>query len=169
MIERSKRVITDKATDVENPIDKVQYAVINQRFRRASKVIIVPTNIKNPKRVSLFALSASANAVLKDNFYTDLVLHYATNSTVSAVLGIPGTNTACKQDQLLISGRKLYIAKQDVPASYWASPSITPGSNSYWKRLEDFGSNAQTYLLVTTRASTATWANVKLGVEVRGY
>lgn len=170
MIERKKRVITDKITDVEHSITKVQYGVLNQRIKRASKAVILPTHVKNPKTVKITPLNASAAKVFKDSFFTNLTLVQASNSTVSTALTKP-TNSAsyaCQKDQLLLFNRNLYIAKQNVPASTYFNAYRGATDAPYWKRLEDFPTNAQAFLVLTTQASTATWADVKFAYEIEG-
>lgn len=170
MIERKKRVITDKITDVEHNITKVQYGVLNQRFKRNSKAIVLPTHIRVPKTVKITPLNASAAKVFKDSFYTNLSLVYATNSTVSTALTKPinAASYGCEKDQLLLYNRDLYIAKKALPAStyFYAYRPATDGDN--WKKLEDFAGNSQTYLVIQTQASTATWADVKFAYEIEG-
>jgi hypothetical protein len=170
MIERKKRVITDKITDVEHSITTVQYGVLNQRVKRASKAVIIPTHVKVPKLVKITPLNATAAKVFKDSFYTNLTLVYASNSTVSTALTKP-TNSAsysCAADQLLLFNRDLYIAKTTVPASTYAAAYRPATDAPYWKRLEDFPTNAKAFLVIQTQASTATWADCKFAFEVEG-
>lgn len=170
MIERKKRVITDKITDVEHSITSVQYGVLNQRIKRGSKAVIIPTHIKVPKLVKITPLNATAAKVFKDSFFTNLTLVYASNSTVSTALTKPtgAASYGCSQDQLLLFNRVLYIAKTTVPASTYNAAVRGATDAPYWKKLEDFPTNPKNFLIVTTQASTATWADCKFVFEVEG-
>lgn len=170
MIERKKRVITDKITDVEHSITTVQYGVLSQRIKRGSKAVVIPTHVKVPKVVKITPLNATAAKVFKDSFYTNLTLVQASNSTVSTALTKP-TNAAsygCSADQLLLFNRNLYIAKQNVAASTYFNAVRSATDAPFWKRLEDFPTNSRNYLVLITQASTATWADCRFAFEIEG-
>lgn len=170
MIERKRRTITNKTTDVEFDIEKVQQGIITARLWRGQKVIILPTTINNPKVVNITPLSASGSQVFKDGFHTSLELVSASNSAVSTALSkSSSTSFAVFEDQLLLSNGKLFTALRDASGALFASNSQTPGDTSIWKLLEDFPEGKKCYLVVNTNAATATFSNVKLSYRVVGY
>lgn len=174
MIREKKRIITDKATDVQHPISKVQELELNQRFRRGSKAIIVPTTLEYVSAVIITAKNASGAKVIKDGYYSNLTLYSASNSTVQTVLTQPtgAASYACQKHQLMLRNGQLYSALQNLTAAQYASASLVPTTdvkNDYWVKEEAFPAGLKRYLIVNTQASTATWADVAFNVTVFGY
>ena len=170
MIELKRRTITDKTTDVEFPIEKVQQGEITARLWRGQKVVVLPTTVEVPKAVTITPLSASASQVFKDGFHTTLQLVTASNSTVTTVLSkSASTSFAVFKDQLLVSNKKLYIALRNASGALFASNSQTPGDTSVWKELEHFPPDTKCYLVLNVNSATATFSNVKISYRVEGY
>lgn len=170
MIELKRRTITDKTTDVEFPIEKVQQGEITARLWRGQKVVVLPTTVEVPKAVTVTPLSASGSQVFRDGFYTNLSLVTASNSTVSKALTKSASTTfAVFKNQLLLHNHKLYIALRNASGDLFASNSQTPGNASVWKELEHFPANTKCYLVLNVNSATATFSNVNISYRVEGY
>lgn len=168
------RTFSEKTTSVEYDIEKSQKGVIAFKHYRSKKFLVIPTSIENPKVVNLTPLNLVACRVLTNGFYASngvLTPRLATNGDVSTALNYSATAARLEQDHIFLYGRNLYIAKTAITATsgYSASPSLITASNSLFEKVTHIGSNAKKYIVLVTRASTATPTGGKVAFEVRGY
>lgn len=174
MIEKTMRTFSEKATSIEYDIEKSQKGVIAFKHYRSKKFLVIPTSIKFPKVVNLTALNPVGCRALTNGFYAsngELTVRRATNGDVSTALNYSATSARLEQDHVFLYGRNLYVAMTAITATsgYSASPSLITGSSSLFKKVEQFENNGKNYIVLVTRASTATPAGGKVAYEVRGY
>jgi hypothetical protein len=174
MIEKTMRTFSEKTTSVEHDIEKSQKGVIAFKHYRSKKFLVIPTSIEFPKLVNLTPLNLVGCRVLTNGFYGsngNIEVRRATNADVSTALNYSATGARLEQDHVFLHGRNLYIAVTAITATsaYSASPSLITGSPALFKKVETIASNGKNYIVLVTRASTATPTGGKVAYEVRGY
>jgi len=175
-LEKTIRTFSEKATSVESEIEVSQKGVLGFRVFRAQYNVIIPTNVKVVKSVEFTPMNASTAHFLTNGYHSDLALYEATNSNVSTAIIRSAsvddvTYTIPAKDFLVLTGRNLYQSVASMTSTLAASNSLITGSESLWTKQEDYGSNSKKYLVITGRigASAASFANLKLAYDVRGY
>lgn len=177
MIEKSIRTYSEKATSIDQPIEKSQKGVVVERLKRAIKTLIIPTNLSDPRTIIITPMGASCARTLSSGWYCDMVLYRASNANVSKILTKHATTAASDAsgyaDTLVMLSRELYISKTAVTGTQIGSNSLVTGSASLFRKLTEFGAtadNAKRYLVVTAMATVANNTNIaKYEFEVRGY
>ena len=175
-IYKKHRVFSEKLTSIEDPIAVVQRGVISFVPSKGTSFLI-PTFIDNPVNVKLQALSVStANALhgsLAQGWYCDLKLHYATNAASSG-FGSIASNVLIEEigRRIRMVGSKLYVATASMAAGSASNTGITSTASTSWRKLEEYGSNTQRYLVVNVPTSASVWFKTvkqKVAFEVIGY
>lgn len=189
MIDKRFRTYTEKTTSVEQPIEVVQYGVIQQYSpayaSAAIESVVVPTTVPNVKSVTITPLNASAarwmtkkGVYFEKNMYTALLKKkYASNLYVSRTLK---SATGAGPGRVVLVGRNLNVFASNLAASTSAQALayVRTGSKQaegvslgLAYHLNEFGSNQQNYLLgfVVSAASGALAKFYDFAYEVRGY
>ena len=176
-IENKYRVMTEKTTSIEDPIELSQKGIIQFVPSKGNKILI-PCLIPNPMILNIMpmtqltrkALSGASNASA-GGWSCDLTLHHATAAS-SAFGSIASTVLeADKNDRIRLSPTGiLYQSKASMAANSCSNAALTNATN--WKPLPQYGTNAKRYLVVDLHNSASLTFKAKkqkLAYEVRGY
>lgn len=173
-IYKKHKVFSEKLTSIEDPIAVVQRGVISFAPSKGH-AFLIPTQIANPVKLQITAMNADAAAALGASgalYYSDLALYHATNAASSGFGSIASiVNEAEVGKRIRLSDGKLYVALASMAAGY-ASDTVVQASTNYWREMEEFGSNAQKYLVVNMpNAASAHFKakRQKIAYEVIGY
>lgn len=173
-IYRKHRGLSEKTTSIEDPIEVVQRGVISF-VPTKGKSFYIPTQITNPVMVKLQARSVStANALggsIAQGWYCDLSLHYATNAASSG-FGSLASNVLLSEvgKRIRLYNGKLHVATASCYATSAESTELS--ALATWRALDEFGSNAQKYLIINTPNAASVWFKLvkqHLSFEVVGY
>jgi len=177
-IYKKHRSLSEKTTSIEDPIEVVQRGVITFIPSKATGAFLLPTQITNPLKVtinpmdSLTAQAINSGSVGAAHWWTDLKLYHATNAASScfgSIASIASLDEVGKR--LRIADGKLYVAAASNSAIQ-AYDAVVEASTAHWRQLEEFGSNAQKYLLVhipNTASAYFILKKMRLSYEVIGY
>lgn len=172
MIENSVRTITEKTTSINYPIEKTQKGIIAIGHKHSGKIAFIPTMIEDPRTVQITPLNAAAMRVFA-RWHCDLVLYSATNASIATVgkkSATAAVNASGGDDIVTILNGKLYQIRPGTTnaGSKIASDSLV-ASNSLFKKIDWYASNAKRFLKIGTISSTATCLYIKYAYEVKGY
>lgn len=181
MIEKAKRTITNKTTDIDEDIELSQKGIISFVPMASTGLIIgIPTTIKDPRMLTILPMNANTTGAMNANaagsgspWYCDLTLHYA--SAISRAFGSIASTVleaeVGRRVRISSTDLSLYVANCSLAAG-GASNAVVIASESAWKLDPRFASNAKKYLLVTvTKYASALFHAKKqlLAYEVKGY
>lgn len=175
-IYKKHKVFSEKLTSIEDPIAVVQRGVISF-VPSKGKSFLIPTFIDNPVNLKLQALSVStANALhgsIAQGWYCDLKLYHATNAASSG-FGSLASNVLIEEigRRIRLVNGKLYVATASMAAGSASNSGVTSTASTSWRKLTEWSSNAQRYLVVNTPNSASVWFKTvkqKLAFEVIGY
>lgn len=177
-IYKKHRTLSEKTTSVEDPIELIQRGVITFAPSKG-RGLLIPTQITNPVMLNIIPMSAitaqawhggSAAGVVP---YSDLTLHYATNAA-SSCFGSLASNVLIAEigKRIRMVDSKLYVATASMAANSASNTGVTSTASTSWRQLEEFGSNAKKYLVVTIPNAASAYFKVKkqsIAYEVVGY
>ena len=176
MIGKVERTIGEQHTSINQEIELSQKGQI-QTVALSGKILSIPTNIPDPRILTLTAMNAYAGAALGasgkgGHWYSDLTLHYATGASLCFASIASSVVAADIGKRIRMnSSYKLFVANGLGSAASAASNSLIV-DGAFWKELGAFGANQQKYILVTL-ASTASTAFIgnkcNFAYEVKGY
>lgn len=125
-IEKKYRVITEKTTSVEDPIELVQKGTVKAKriAARAAVVLAIPTSIENPKTLTIVPLNIPTGKAIQ-RYHCDMIRYSATNASIAKLLD-PSATTAVvasfgsadtNADLMITYDGKLYIVGANGCAS----------------------------------------------------
>jgi len=182
-IYKKHRVFSEKLTSIEDPIAIVQRGVVT--FGATSgQAFLIPTQIANPVNLKITPMCANTAQALTGgggaasiarNWYSNLLLYHATNAA-SLAFGSCGSIASIVQigNRIKMHDAKLYVTTASLGAGSCSTTGFVTAlaSGDRWRQLEEFGSNAQKYLVVNIPESASGYFGgklQKLAYEVIGY
>lgn len=172
MIENSVRTITEKTTSIDYPIEKSQKGIVAIGHKHSGKIAFIPTMIEDPREVIITPMNAAAMRVFA-RWHCDLVLYGATNASIATIAKKSATgsvNASGGDNIMVLLNGKLYISRAGTTASgTWIASDSLVASNSLFKKVDWYASNAKRFLKIGTISSTATCRYIKYAFEVKGY
>ena len=191
MIEKVARTLSEKATSVEQEIELSQKGIVGIGLKSGVICLIVPTNIPNPKILTLTPLNAGTATLLKHGWHCDFVLKSATEASMASILRISATNASNASgadggDYLVKKNGRLYQGKSGLASKAEFGKAIAASgtyvaSKSWFVPLNwiaSIGSGGEQYKLLKIStgiklasggAVVAANRNIKYAFEVRGY
>jgi len=175
-IYKKHKVFSEKLTSIEDPIAVVQRGVITYAPSKGH-ALLIPTQIANPVNLKLTAMSSQTamtlTGSLSEVWYCDLSLHYATHAASSAFGSLASIVTIDEiGKRLRLVDSKLYVATASMAEDSASDSGVDDTASTSWRQLEEFGSNAKKYLVVTTPNSASIAFKIfrqRLAYEVIGY
>jgi len=175
-IYRKHRALSEKTTSIEDPIEVVQRGVITF-VPSKGRTFFIPTQITNPVSLRIFPMHATSAQAFVDSsaggmtWYSNLKLHYATNAASSG-FGSIASNVLLEEvgKRIRLYNGKLHVATASCYATSAENTELS--ALTTWRKLEEFGSNAQKYLVVTMPNIASAYFVAKkqwINYEVVGY
>lgn len=178
-IYRKHRALSEKTTSIEDPIEVVQRGIISFVPSKACGAFLVPTQITNPVGLritpmsSMTAQALNCGSVGGTHIWSDLTLYYATAAASSCFGSLASLVTPAEIGRRLrIYNGHLYVATASLAATSAENTELSTTASIYWRKLDEFGSNAKKYLkVVVPNTSSAYFIKKKqlLAFEVVGY
>lgn len=173
-IEKVIRTISEKTTSVEHPIEVTQKGIIGVGLKFAGLATAIPTNIKNPKLLTITPMDANARRAF-NMFYCDMVLKPAA-SFASIFDGTTASLASGGTEILAIFNGKGYVSsKSTIASGTWRASDTLVASNSYYHKIPWIASNESKFLRVqlfhgiASAAVIEAWKYAKFAYEVKGY
>ena len=181
-IYKKHRTLSEKTTSIEDPIEIKQSGVIQFAPADSAAGFLIPTTVTNVVGLRINGLSAVTNYILGASgaaakktagWWSDLTLHYATHAA-SLAFGSMASAVAptAVGKRLKMHNGKLYTALASLAEGSCSTTGfVTSLASGNWRQLEEFGSNAQKYLVVTLGNGVTLFASVRhdIAYEVIGY
>ena len=177
-IYKKHKVFSEKLTSVEDPIAVVQRGVITCVPTKGT-ALLIPTTIENPVKLTLNPMHATSAQAFVDSsaggvcWYSNLKKYYATNAASSA-FGSIASNVLEEEvgKRIRMVDSKLYVALASMAADSASDSGVDSTASTSWRKLDEFGSNSQSYLVVTMPNIASAYYIAKktwLSYEVIGY
>jgi len=177
MIQKAYRTITEKTTSVEDPIELSQKGIVN--LTTVSAYLPIPTTIENVYSVVLTPLSASARKAVfggsvaqggRTGYYSDLVKYNANSVSTALKYTVAANASTIAGESIAMKSNALYLAERATISAATATAGVG-ASESLWKKISHFGSNANdtNYLKVMLNSTSYAQSTCRFAYEVKGY
>lgn len=176
-IKKMYRVISEKNTSVEDPIEVTQKGIV--ALTTVSAYLPIPTNIEVPYSVQITPLSASARKAVyggsvaqggRTGFYCNFTKYNANSVSTALKYTVAANASTIAGESIAMKSNALYQAVRATVTAATATAGVG-ASESLWTKVKFFGSNANdtNYLKVMLNSTSYAQSTCRFAYEVKGY